>query len=397
MRMSTDRILTTHVGSIPRPESLRTLLRARLAGETVDPAVLAASVDEAVREVVQEQAACGIDVVSDGEMSKTAFNSYAEDRLTGFEAVQAGDPRSPAAASGASWSRRIDTRREWRNFRAYYEEYLPRAMPPSAPVTICTGPIAYRGQAQVAADVARLRAAVTNAGADEAFIPAIAPSVVGRGQNQYYATEAEYRFAIAEALREEYRAIVEGGFILQIDDPGLGETWDMTMTDPDLDSYRKLQSMYIEALNRALEGIPPERVRYHLCWGSWQGPHEGDLQLKDVVDLLLKVHAQAYSIEGATPRHSWEWQVWKETTLPDDKVLIPGVIAHTTAVVEHPETIAERIVNYASIVGRERVIAGADCGFAQGSLYQRQHPTVMWAKFRALAKGAEIASRRLWP
>jgi 5-methyltetrahydropteroyltriglutamate--homocysteine methyltransferase len=269
-------------------------------------------------------------------------------------------------------------------------------MPRSAPVTICTGPISYRGQTQIQHDLDNLRAALEAAGADEAFVPSIAPGMVGRGQNLYYKTEEQYRSAIAEAMAVEYRAIVDAGFLLQIDDPGLGETWDMMLTNPDLDEYRRTQAMYIDMLNQALSGIPEDRVRYHLCWGSWQGPHLGDLSLHDVVDLVLKVNAQAYSIEAATPRHSWEWQLWKQVKLPDNKILIPGVIAHTTAVVEHPETIAERLMNYASVVGKERVIAGADCGFAQGALYERQHPTVMWAKFESVVAGARLASERLW-
>ena len=202
-------------------------------------------------------------------------------------------------------------------------------------------------------------------------------------------------FAIADALRTEYRAIVDAGFVLQIDDPGLGETWDMLIPAVSVEDYRKMQAVNLEALNFALDGIPEDRVRYHLCWGSWQGPHEGDLALRDIADLVLTIKAQAYSIEAATPRHSYEWQVWKDVKLPGDKILIPGVIAHTTAVVEHPETIAERILNFVRVVGPERVIAGADCGFAQGALYERQHPTVMWAKFRALAEGARLASQRV--
>ena len=397
MKTSTDRILTTHVGSIPRPESVRELLRARLAGQPVDANELAARVKDAVTDVVSRQAECGIDVVSDGEMSKTSFIAYSDERLTGFTAMKPDDPNVPASNTSGSWARRLDTRREWRAFREYYEAYLPAAMPPSAPPTVCTGPIAYKGEALLKRDLENFKAALSAAGITEAFVPAIAPGMVGRDQNRFYPTEEAYRFALAEALRTEYRAIVDAGFILQIDDPGLGETWDMIIPAPSLDEYRKMQAMNIEALNHALAGIPEDRVRYHLCWGSWQGPHEVDLALKDVVELMLTVRAQAYSVEAATPRHSWEWRIWKDVKLPDGKILIPGVIAHTTAVVEHPETIAERIVNFASAVGRERVIAGADCGFAQGALYQRQHPTVMWAKFRALAQGAALASERLWP
>jgi 5-methyltetrahydropteroyltriglutamate--homocysteine methyltransferase len=396
MKTSTDRILTTHVGSIPRPESIRELLRARLTGRAVDADALAARVDEAVRDVVRRQAECGIDVVSDGEMGKTSFIAYTDERLTGFTSMRPDDPDVPASNTSVAWARRLDTRREWRAFREYYEAYLPAAMPPSAPPTVCTGPIAYRGEALLKRDLASFRAALAGVGVTEAFVPAIAPGMVGRDQNRYYPTEEAYRFALADALRTEYRAIVDAGFILQIDDPGLGETWDMIIPAPTLAEYRRMQAINLEALNHALAGIPEDRVRYHLCWGSWQGPHEGDLALKDIVDLMLTVKAQAYSVEAATPRHAYEWRIWKDVRLPEGKILIPGVIAHTTAVVEHPETIAERIANFASVVGRERVIAGADCGFAQGALYARQHPTVMWAKFRALAEGAALASRRLW-
>jgi 5-methyltetrahydropteroyltriglutamate--homocysteine methyltransferase len=396
MKTSTDRILATHVGSIPRPESIRELLRARLDGRAVDPEALAARVKDAVADVVRQQAECGIDVVSDGEMSKPSFIAYSDERLAGFTPMRPDDPNVPASNTSGSWATRLDTRREWRAFREYYETYLPAAMPPSAPPTVCTGPIAYKGEALLKRDLANLKAALQTAGVTEAFVPAIAPGMVGRDQNRYYPTEEAYRFAIAEALKTEYRAIVDAGFILQIDDPGLGETWDMIIPAPTLADYRKMQAVNIEALNHALAGIPEDRVRYHLCWGSWQGPHEVDLALRDVVDLMLTVRAQAYSVEAATPRHSWEWRIWKDVKLPEGKILIPGVIAHTTAVVEHPETIAERIMNFAGAVGRERVIAGADCGFAQGALYQRQHPSVMWAKFRALAQGAALASQRLW-
>ena len=396
MKTSTERILTTHVGSLPRPESIKALLRARLGGQSLDESQLAARVAEAVSAVVRQQAEVGLDVISDGEMGKTSFLAYAEERLTGFVPIPVNAADLPSSNVGSSWARRLDTRREWRAFREYYEDYLPRAMPPAAPPSVCQGPIAYQGQALLQRDLATFKAALQGINVGEAFVPAIAPAMVGRGQNQYYATEEEYVFAIAEALKTEYRAIVDAGFILQIDDPGLGETWDMMMPAPPLEDYRRMQARNIEALNHALAGIPEERVRYHLCWGSWQGPHVHDLGLRDIVDLVLRVKAQAYSIEAATPRHAYEWRVWEDVTLPEGKVLIPGVIAHTTAVVEHPETVAERLMNFARVVGRERVIAGADCGFAQGAMYQRQHPTVMWAKFAALVEGASLASERLW-
>jgi 5-methyltetrahydropteroyltriglutamate--homocysteine methyltransferase len=397
MKTSTERILTTHVGSIPRPEAIRALLRARLGGKLIDEAELAARAAEAVTEVVRRQAEVGLDVVSDGEMSKTSFLAYTDDRLTGFVTTPAAtDPSAALTGAGGAWARRVDSRREWRAFRDYYTEYLPREMPLAAPPTVCQGPIAYKGPALLEKDLATFRTALAGTAVAEAFVPAIAPAMVGRGQNRHYKTEEEYVFAIAEALRTEYRAIVDAGFVLQIDDPGLGETWDMLIPAPPLEDYRKMQARNIDALNHALAGIPEDRVRYHLCWGSWQGPHLHDLGLRDVVDLVLRVKAQAYSIEAATPRHSYEWRVWQDVKLPEGKVLIPGVIAHTTAVVEHPETVAERLMTYASVVGRERVMAGVDCGFAQGALFQRQHPTIMWAKFEALVQGARLASARLW-
>jgi 5-methyltetrahydropteroyltriglutamate--homocysteine methyltransferase len=396
MKTSTERILTTHVGSLPRPESIKALLRARLGGQPLDESQLAVRVAEAVTAVVRQQAEVGLDVISDGEMGKTSFLAYAEQRLTGFVPMAANAPDVPSSTVGSSWARRLDTRREWQAFREYYAEYLPRAMPPAAPPSVCQGPITYQGQALLQRDLATFKTALQGVNVGEAFVPAIAPAMVGRGQNQYYATEEEYVFAIAEALKTEYKAIIDAGFILQIDDPGLGETWDMMMPAPPVEEYRRMQARNIEALNHALAGIPEERVRYHLCWGSWQGPHVHDLGLRDIVDLVLRVKAQAYSIEAATPRHAYEWRVWEDVPLPAGKVLIPGVIAHTTAVVEHPETVAERIMNFARLVGRERVIAGADCGFAQGAMYQRQHPTVMWAKFAALVEGARLASERLW-
>ena len=397
MKTSTARILATHVGSIPRPESIRTLLRARLGGQAVAESELAARTAEAVADVVRRQAEVGLDVVSDGEMSKTSFLAYTDDRLTGFVTTTAAtDPSAAQIGAGGTWSRRVDGRREWRAFREYYTEYLRREMPLASAPTVCQGPIAYKGQALLQKDLATFKAALGSVQVAEAFVPAIAPAMVGRGQNRYYPNEEAYVFAIAEALRTEYRAIVDAGFVLQIDDPGLGETWDMLIPAPPLEEYLRMQARNIDALNHALAGIPEDRVRYHLCWGSWQGPHLHDLGLRDVVDLVLRVKAQAYSIEAATPRHSHEWRVWEDVKLPEGKVLIPGVIAHTTAVVEHPETVAERLVTYARLVGRERVMAGADCGFAQGALFQRQHPTIMWAKFEALVHGARLASERLW-
>ena len=385
MGPSTDRILTTHVGSLVRPPELLDALHAR----DRDPDGWERAVAGAVRDVVHRQRDAGIDVVDDGEYSKTGFTAYVTERLSGFEL------RPPPPGQGAM----LNFGRDRKTFSEFYEEY-DRPQPEAQPggmTAVCVGPIAYRGMAVLERDFANLRAAMREAGVETAFIPAAAPGTIELQRiNAYYPSEQDYLFAIADAMRTEYRAIVEAGFILQIDDPGLGETWDMMIPAPSMEEYRRFQATNIEALNGALESIPEDRVRYHLCWGSWQGPHIGDLGLKDIVDLLLTVKAGAYSIEAANPRHSWEWRIWEDVKLPEGKVLIPGVIAHTTAVVEHPETVAERIANFARVVGAERVIAGADCGFAQGALYERQHPTVMWAKFEALAEGAKLASQRLW-
>ena len=271
MKTSTDRILTTHVGSLPRPETIRALLRARVSGQAVDETELSARAAEAVATVARQQAAVGLDVISDGEMGKTSFLAYADERLTGFVPMAANDPAVPSSNAGGSWARRIDTRREWRAFREYYENYLPRAMPPSAPPSVCQGPISYKGHALLQRDLRAFRAALEGLDVEEAFVPAIAPAMVGRGQNRHYATEDEYVFAIAEALKTEYRAIVDAGFVLQIDDPGLGETWDMLIPAPPLEEYRRMQARNIEALNHALAGIPEERVRYHLCWAAGKG------------------------------------------------------------------------------------------------------------------------------
>jgi 5-methyltetrahydropteroyltriglutamate--homocysteine methyltransferase len=354
VKASTNRILTTHVGSMPRPETIRALLRARLSGQTIDDSQLSTRVAEAVDETVRKQAAVGIDIVSDGEMSKTSFLAYADERLTGFVAMRSDDPDVPSSNAGVSWARRIETRREWRAFREYYQEYLPRAMPPAALPAVCRGPIAYAGHAPLQRDLAAFKAALRGVKVEDAFVPAIAPAMVGRGQNRYYATDEEYVFAIADALRTEYRAIVDAGFILQIDDPGLGETWDMLIPAPPLEEYRRTQARNIDALNHALAGIPEDRVRYHLCWGSWQGPHVQDLGLRDIVDLLLRVKAQAYSVEAATPAFL-------------------------------------RVAR----LGGCRTAGGEDPHPRCHRPYERQHPTVMWAKFEALVEGARLASQRL--
>ena len=282
-------------------------------------------------------------------------------------------------------------------FAEFYEEYFKtegdggnRRQP------VCSGPITYIGQDAVQRDIETFKGALQAVDTEEAFIPAIAPGTFGRGQNRYYSSEAEFLFAIAEAMKEEYRAIIDAGFILQIDDPGLPDTWDTLEPVPTVAEYQKYAAVRIEALNHALAGLPQDRVRYHICWGSWHGPHSTDIPLKDVLGLLLQVTAGAYSIEGANPRHEHEWRVWEETKFPEGKILISGVIAHTTNTLEHPELVAARIVNFARLVGKENVIAGTDCGFSQRALNPRLHPSIVWAKLRALSDGAALATKQLW-
>jgi 5-methyltetrahydropteroyltriglutamate--homocysteine methyltransferase len=386
MKRSTERILTTHAGSLPRPLDLQAMIRAQQYGQPYDQNVLSERVQEAVAEVVGQQTEAGVDIISDGEQGKTGFLLYGNQRLTGFESV----PPKPGESGRAP-------RRDQLAFPDFYEEYWktegdggPRRQP------VCTGPITYQGQAAVQRDIENFKLALSRVQVAEAFIPAIAPGTFGRGQNQFYASEEEFLFAIATAMKEEYQTIINAGFVLQIDDPGLPDTWDMQVPALSIEEYRKFAALRVEALNYALAGLPEEMVRYHICWGSWHGPHTTDIPLRHIVDLVLQVRVGAYSIEAANPRHEHEWQVWEDTKLPDGKVLIPGVIAHTTNTVEHPELVAWRIINFANLVGRENVIAGTDCGFSQRALNPRLHPSIVWPKLRSLAEGAKLASKQLW-
>ena len=386
MKRSTGRILTTHAGSLPRPKDLQDLIRARLNGETYEQDALSRQVETAVNDSVRWQAEAGIDIISDGEQGKEGFLLYGNRRLDGFELVELQPGQTPRAP-----------RRDQLAFAEFYEEYFKtegdggnRRQP------VCSGPITYIGQDAVQRDIETFKGALQAVDTEEAFIPAIAPGTFGRGQNRYYSSEAEFLFAIAEAMKEEYRAIIDAGFILQIDDPGLPDTWDTLEPEPSVAEYQKYAAVRIEALNHALAGLPQDRVRYHICWGSWHGPHSTDIPLKDVLGLLLQVTAGAYSIEGANPRHEHEWRVREETKFPEGKILIPGVIAHTTNTIEHPELVAARIVNFARLVGKENVIAGTDCGFSQRALNPRLHPSIVWAKLRALSDGAALATKQLW-
>jgi 5-methyltetrahydropteroyltriglutamate--homocysteine methyltransferase len=382
--VSADRILTTHVGSLPRPKDLLDLMKAKVTGGSCDEEAYARRVKSAVAECVKKQVECGIDIVSDGEQSKSGFFTYVRERLEGFEAR----PRQKRQAFAA----------EVKAFPEYYEKYFKEAMMGGAiaPVVplVCTGPVHYCGEEALARDIANLKAAAARAGAGEAFMPAVAPS--GVGKNDYYRSEEEFLHTVARALRTEYQLIVDSGLLLQVDDPFLCDIF----ADPALGARarEKRAEMYVEAVNGSLRGIPPEKVRFHTCYGINEGPRIHDAALADVVEYMLKVNAGAYSFEAANPRHEHEYRLWESVDLPEGKVLIPGVITHASNIVEHPALIAERLVRFAERVGRENVIAGADCGFSsQASYHTEVHPTVVWAKFEALREGARLASKQLWP
>ncbi len=383
MKRSTERILTTHVGSLPRPEDVLEVMNAHVPGAPFtqqERAVLEREVDDAV----ERQAECGIDIPSDGEFSKASFSGYVHDRLTGFEQLPNARPL---------FSRGRDRRR----FADAYKEIDGAAPQGSAGGYVCVGPISYRGQEALSADLATFKRALESKPFVEAFYPAVAPGTVElQRPNQYYPNEEAYLQAIAEALKTEYKLIVDAGFILQIDDPRLVTEYDSMDPAPTPEQYQQFAGLRVDALNHALAGLPEDRVRYHVCWGSWHGPHTTDIALKDMLPIVLGIHAGAYSIEAANPRHAHEYHVWETQKLPAGKILIPGVIAHTTNHVEHPELVAERIETYAKLVGRENVIASIDCGFAQNADTQRVHPSIMWEKFRMLAEGARLASQRLW-
>ncbi len=392
MKSSARRILTTHVGSLPRPRDLLQPLHARDSGEPFDAAALERSISAAISAVVRRQAELGLDIVNDGEHGRASFATYANTRIGGLERVTR-PPRHVGKATRDSMA-----------FPAVYEEMRKmfgarRALtgkPEDAVSLVCTGPIRYIGQEQVKADIAHLKAATVGAPAEEAFVTAISPTNLEMYfENRYYRSEEEYLFALAEAMGEEYRAIVEAGFVLQVDDPRLITHWNR-VPDLGLEENRKFIELRVEALNAALKGIPEDRVRFHTCYSINVAPRVHDLEMKHYADLMLKVRAQAYSIEAANPRHEHEWRIWKNIKLPDDKILVPGVVSHCVYQVEHPELVAERIERFAGVVGRERVIAGTDCGFASARAGDEVHPDVAWAKLKSLVEGARIATARLW-
>ena len=388
MKRSTDRILTTHVGSLVRPKELQDFLRLKQAGKSYDQGAYQACLKQSVAAVVKRQAEAGVDVVSDGEFGKSiSWSQYVLERLSGFE-------RRPIKADTADPFKRGADRTK---FSEFYAELDAADGVATTTDSVCVGPIKYTGQAELQRDIDNFKAALGGAKVEEAFLPVAAPaSVIPDRKNEYYKNDDELLAAIGEAMRSEYRMIVDAGFLVQLDDARNAVTYDRMVPPASFEDYRNWLSRQVEVINYAIEGIPQDRIRYHVCWGSWPGPHTTDVPLKDIVDLILKVKVGAYVIEGANPRHEHEWKVWKEAKLGAGQVLIPGVISHATNVVEHPELVAERIVRLANIVGRENVIAGTDCGFAQGPFHRRVHPSIMWAKLEAMAEGARIASRELW-
>lgn len=382
MKTSKDRFLTTHVGSMLRPAKIQEYNQKIATGENVDRPEYEATLKSEVADVVKSQANCGVDVISDGEFGKSGWTGYVFSRMSGFEQREIARPKVGFRGWDAEG-----------RFKDYYDAQTTARAPTRQ--SVCVGPVTYteEGKAQMRRDVENFKAALKDVNVEEAFLPVVAPcSIATNYKNEYYKSEEEFLFAVAEALREEYKIITDAGLLVQTDDAILAN-----LHDPIVESgqdYRKWVEMNIAATNHALEGIAPEKVRYHLCWGSWPGPHTTDVPLSEIVDLILKLNVQAFSIEGANPRHEWEWVVWQDTKLPDGKILLPGVISHAISHVEHPELVAQRILRLAKLVGNENVIAGSDCGFAQGSGTARQHQSIVWAKLESLAEGARIASAR---
>lgn len=385
LQQNTDHIQTTHIGSLPRPHNVLDILKAKYSGKPFDQNALDAAVAAGVRDNVRKQVECGIEIVTDGEVSKPGFFTYVQERLEGFEARPGQKMKL--------------FQKEVEAFPEYYEDYFKTAMMGGTVVSItpvvCVGPVKYRGDEAVQADIANLKAAAREAGVPDhhVFLPATAPA--GVGINEYYKSEEEYLHAVAGELAKEYRAIVDSGILLQVDDPFLSDIF----VEPgfDMAQMKRRAEFYVEATNAALKGIPAEKVRFHTCYGVNEGPRIHEAALSEVIDYMLKINAGSYSFEAANPRHEHEYHLFERVKVPEGKVLCPGVITHASNIVEHPELIAERLLRYAKLVGRENVMAGADCGFSSQALYKTEvHPTVIWEKFRAMREGAEIATKKLW-
>ena len=402
MRNSSTHVLTSHAGSLPRPTDVIEANRARSQGKGEDDRAFHERLRRATADVVRRQKSIGIDVPNDGEFGHVmnysvnfgAWWGYAFQRLSGLEVMtQTPDtPPQQTGAAGIKLSAMLDRRDRKKFAEAYGDPELGIYMGPERlQIPVCTGPVKYIGQEALKADIANMKAAMAAAGVEEGFLNGVAPGSCARMANRYYKTDDEFMMATADAMREEYKAIVDAGLILQLDDPLVAEGWDQINPEPSAADYRKYAMRWIEALNYSIRGLPPERIRFHLCWGSWHGPHTTDLPMRDIVEVMLKVNCQGFSFEAANARHEHEWTVWQEVKLPDDKIILPGIVGHATNVVEHPELVAQRIERFAGVVGRERVIAATDCG-----LGGRVHAQIAWAKLEALAQGAAIASKKLW-
>ena len=403
MKQSRDQILTSHAGSLPRPEELIDANRARESGMATDEHRFQDQLRASVAEVVRLQKRAGIAIPGDGEFGKSmghkvnyrAWWSYSFQRLGGLELGTTGLYDMPAQRSrpGEVVLTSFADRRDRLRFAAAYADPDSGITtgPRAALWPVCVGKLTYTGQAAIQSDIANFKAALQAAGVEEGFMTSIAPGSASRIANRYYKTEEEFLFACADAMREEYKAIVDAGLVLQLDDPAIAENWDMVNPEPAVADYRKFSMVRVEALNHAIRGLPEDRIRFHLCWGSWHGPHTTDIPMRDIVEVMLAVKCRAYSFEAANVRHEHEWKVWQDVKLPDGKLILPGIVSHATNVVEHPELVAERITRFAHAVGKERVIASTDCG-----LGGRVHAQIAWAKLEALAQGAALASRQLW-
>jgi 5-methyltetrahydropteroyltriglutamate--homocysteine methyltransferase len=393
MKRSTERILSTHAGALPRPDELILAMGGGAGAEAAkagSPA-LGEMLQRLVPQVVKRQVDIGIDIVNDGEYGKPSWTGYVSQRLSGFEARPS--TRPPIFQSSHDMRQFSDYYGEAIRAGTLWHRSVAQEAPPPTPVEyVCVSPIQYAGQEVLGRDIENLRAALQQTPAVEAFLPVAAPASVEVGRkNEYYKSEEEFVFALAGAMAEEYRTITDAGFVVQIDDAWIPALWDQMLPDVDLDAYRRYCELRIEALNHALEGISPDMVRYHICWGSWHGPHVSDIPMQAILPLMLTVKAGAYVFEAANVRHEHEYHLWEETKLPEGKLVIPGVVSHATNVVEHPDLVAERIVRFAERVGRANVLAGTDCG-----LGGRVHAQVAWAKLEALVEGARLASERLW-
>jgi 5-methyltetrahydropteroyltriglutamate--homocysteine methyltransferase len=379
MKRSTSHILTTHTGSLPRSPQHQALLRLREERRDYDQGRFAEGVRAAVSDVVQQQIAIGLDVINDGEQGRSQYAAYVKERLSGFEGERLirGRPRLGDA-----------------DFPDYVATHQSST---SLPQPACTGPIACKDREAIQQDIASLKAAVGPRQVEEVFMTAASPGVIANFlPNEYYPTEEGYLYALAEVMKEEYRAIVQAGLLLQVDCPDLAMTRVSQFADLSVDEFKDVVALHVEVLNHALEGLPPDRMRLHLCWGNYEGPHHYDVPLREILPLVLKARPVGLSFEGANPRHAHEWKVWQEIRLPDEKVIIPGVLDSTTNFIEHPELVAERITRYAEVVGRERVIAGTDCGFGTSAWGRKVDGKIAWAKLQSLVEGARLASRALW-